>query len=88
MNSTHKKWISLALALTIVALASILTGCGNKEATPAAQQAAEAQKPAAPGPVHVRKWGESGFVGFSSKDLKPSSSAAAAASNEASNAKK
>ncbi|WP_460824904.1 hypothetical protein [Massilia solisilvae] len=70
---------------------SILTGCGRKEAeqVEAKNKAAAASAFMHQGNGKVRKWGESGFVGFSSKDLKPAGSARAAAeSSEASNAKK
>jgi len=50
----QKKWGSFIAAVLIVALGSMLTGCGKSEE----------QKPAPQKTDHVRKPGESGFRTF------------------------
>lgn len=90
MTSTQKKWISLAVAIVVVTLASSLTRNNDQvDQTPSRQVVHEAPEkiPQQQGSGHVRKWGESGFTGFgTSRD--PKRVGDAAASSEASNAEK
>jgi curli biogenesis system outer membrane secretion channel CsgG len=66
MTFNQKKFFSLLLAVVIVALASMLTGCGKSEAEKAAGQLAAQQKAAneavaifmQQGSGTVRKWGQ------------------------------
>jgi hypothetical protein len=59
MSHLQKKWFSLAVAVAVVGLASMFTGCSNKEADRAAVQQKATNKAAAAfmkqGNRHVRK---------------------------------
>lgn len=70
MTFNQKKFLSLALAVAIVSLASMLTGCGKSEAEEVAEQQAAANKSTQEmmkqggDKKTVRKPGESGFKSF------------------------
>lgn len=70
MTFNQKKFFSLALAVVIVSLASMLTGCGKSEAEKAAEQQNAANKATQEmlkqggGTKAVRKPGESGFKSY------------------------
>jgi hypothetical protein len=61
MSHSQKKWFSLAVAVAVVGLASMLTGCGNRDAERAAVQQKATNEAAAAfmkqGNGHVRKLG-------------------------------
>lgn len=71
-SANQKKWFSFVVAIVAVALASMLTGCGNKEV----EQAAARQKATndaaqiflKQGNGHVRKWGEKPATPVSSSE--------------------
>lgn len=62
MSRTQKKWFSLAIAVILVCLAAMLSGCGNKEAEQAAAQHKTTNDAAKvfmkQGDGKIRKWGE------------------------------
>lgn len=62
MSHSQKKWFSLVVAVILVSLASMLTGCGNKEAEQAAAQQKATNEAASvflkQGDGKIRKWGE------------------------------
>lgn len=70
MTFNQKKFLSLGLAIAIVALASMLTGCGKSDAEKVAEQQAAANKAThemmkqSDGQKTVRKPGTSGFKSF------------------------
>lgn len=70
MTFNQKKFFSLSLAVVIVCMASMLTGCGKSEAEKVAEQQAAANKATQEmmkqggDKKTVRKPGESGFNSF------------------------
>jgi uncharacterized lipoprotein YehR (DUF1307 family) len=62
MSHSQKKWFSLAVAVVLVCLTSMLTGCGNKEAEQAAATQKARDEAAAvflkQGSGKVRQWGQ------------------------------
>lgn len=70
MTFNQKKFFSLGLAVVIVCLASMLTGCGKSDAEKVAEQQAAANKAThemmkqGDGQKAIRKLGTSGFKSF------------------------
>ncbi|MFZ3288968.1 MAG: hypothetical protein WA191_19265 [Telluria sp.] len=62
LSHSQKKWYSLAVAVILACLASMLTGCGNREAEQAATQQKARDEAAAvflkQGSGKVRQWGQ------------------------------
>lgn len=62
MSHSQKKWFSLIVAVILVSLASMLTGCGNKEAEQAAAQQKATNEAASvflkQGDGKIREWGQ------------------------------
>lgn len=60
LSYAQKKWLSLTVAIILVCFASLLTGCGNKEAEEALAQQKAANEAAAiflkQGDGKVRQW--------------------------------
>jgi major membrane immunogen (membrane-anchored lipoprotein) len=70
MTFNQKKFLSLGLAIAIVSLASMLTGCGKSDSEKVAEQRAAANKAThemmkqGDGQKTIRKPGTSGFKSF------------------------
>ena len=70
MTFNQKKFLSLGLAIAVVSLASMLTGCGKSDSEKVAEQQAAANKAThemmkqGDGQKTIRKPGTSGFKSF------------------------
>lgn len=61
LSSAQKKWVSLAAAIMLVCLGSMLTGCSNQEKEQAAQKKTNEEAAAVflkQGDGKIRQWGK------------------------------